>query len=236
MIGIKTIPKVITIDGPAASGKSTIGQMLADRLGYFYLDTGCMYRATTVAALKAEIDMHDEQAVSQLARTIDLKINAHAGEMDGRQYTVLLNDRDVTWEIRSPEVDANVSLVSSYSGVRQEMVRRQRQYGQRGQLVMVGRDIGTVVLPDAPFKLYVTASSEERARRRSLDREEQGHTADYEAILADLNRRDEFDSSRRMSPLKPAEDAIIIDNTNRSPKDILVEILELMRDRAFEEL
>ena len=236
MNGIKTAPKVITIDGPAASGKSTIGQLLADRLGYLYLDTGSMYRATTLAALQAKIDMSDEEAVSQLARTIDMEINPLAGETDGRQYTVLLNGRDVTWEIRSPDVDANVSLVSSYSGVRKELVRRQRQYGQRGEVVMVGRDIGTVVLPDAPFKLYVTAGSEERARRRWLDRREQGHTADYEAILADLNRRDQFDSSRKVSPLKPAEDAIIIDNTDRSREDVLAEILELMWNRVPEGL
>ncbi len=236
MNGIKTAPKVITIDGPAASGKSTIGQLLADRLGYLYLDTGSMYRATTLAALQAKIDMSDEEAVSQLARTIDMEINPLAGETDGRQYTVLLNGRDVTWEIRSPDVDANVSLVSSYSGVRKELVRRQRQYGQRGEVVMVGRDIGTVVLPDAPFKLYVTAGSEERARRRWLDRRAQGHTADYEAILADLNRRDQFDSSRKVSPLKPAEDAIIIDNTDRSREDVLAEILELMWDRVPEGL
>ena len=234
MIVIKTVPKVITIDGPAASGKSTIGQMLADRLGYFYLDTGCMYRVATLAALKAPIDVSNEAAVSQLARTIDMEIKPVAGETDGRQYTILLDGSDATWEIRSPEVDANVSLVSSYPAVRQEMVRRQRQYGQRGQVVMVGRDIGTVVLPDAPLKLYIVASSEERARRRWKDRKEQGHTADYEAILTDLNRRDKFDSSRKVSPLKPAEDAIIIDNTDRSQEDILVEILELIQDRISE--
>ena len=232
MIGYEIAPKVITIDGPAASGKSTIGQMLADRLGYLYLDTGSMYRTTTLAALKAKIDLADEAEVTRLARTIDMDIKPFTGESDGRQYTVLLNGDDVTWELRSPQVDTNVSLVSSYPGVRQELVRRQRQYGQSGQVVMVGRDIGTVVIPDAPLKLFVTASPEERARRRWLDRKDQGHTADYEAILADVNRRDQFDRSRTVSPLRPAKDAIIIDNTDRSPEDILEDILKLIRDRV----
>lgn len=225
---------VIAIDGPAASGKSTIGQLLAEELGYFYLDTGCMYRTTTLAAIKAGIELNNEAAVTQLAREIDMIIEPLAGQTDGRQYTVLLSEEDVTWELRSPAVDTHVSLISSYSGVRQEMVRRQRLIGGRGRVVMVGRDIGTVVMPDAPLKLYVTASPEERARRRWLDRKDQGHTADYEAILADVNRRDQFDSGRQVSPLRAAEDAIIIDNTNKSPEIILSEILDLIGERNIE--
>jgi cytidylate kinase len=227
-------PVVITIDGPAASGKSTIGQLLAEHLDYFYLDTGCMYRTTTLAAIKAGIELNNEPAVTQLAREIDMVIEPVSGQTDGRQYTVLLDGTDVTWDLRSPAVDTHVSLISSYPGVRQEMVRRQRQIGQRGRMVMVGRDIGTVVMPDAPLKLYVTASPEERARRRWIDRKDQGHTADYEAILADVNRRDQFDSNRQVSPLRAAEDAIMIDNTNRSPENILSEILGLIVDRSIE--
>jgi len=231
MRGIKAQPNVIAIDGPAASGKSTIGHLLANQLHYLYLDTGSMYRTVTLAALKASVDLTDEEEVTQLARQIEMEIEPFAGETDGRQYTVLLNGTDVTWEIRSPAVDADVSLVSSYSGVRQEMVRRQRQYCQRGQVVMIGRDIGTVVIPDAPVKLYITASPEERARRRWLDRKELGDTAGYEAILADVNRRDRFDSGRQVSPLRVANDAIFIDNTDRSPDDILNEILNLIQER-----
>lgn len=226
------LPNVIAIDGPAASGKSTIGQMLAEQMGFLYLDTGCMYRTATLAAIRAGIELNNEEEVTQLAREIDMSIEPLAGQTDGRQYTVLLNGEDVTWDIRSPAVDSHVSLISSYRGVREEMVKRQRQIGQRGLVVMVGRDIGTVVMPSAPLKLYVTATPEERARRRWLDRKNQGHTADYEAILAEVNRRDQFDSSRQVSPLRAAEDAIIIDNSDRSPEDILTEILNLINERS----
>jgi len=227
-----TLPNIITIDGPAASGKSTIGHMLANKLDYLYLDTGSMYRALTLAVMKAKVDVVDEEEVTLLAQNIDIDIVPLAGEDDGRHYTVLLDGKDVTWEIRTPAVDANVSLVSSYRGVRQEMVRRQRQFGERGYIVMVGRDIGTVVMPDAPLKLFITASSQERARRRWIDRQDQGHAADYEAILADVNRRDQFDSSRKVSPLKAADDAVIINNTGRPPEIILAEILDLIKNSS----
>ena len=223
---------VIAIDGPAASGKSTIGWMLAQELDYLYLDTGCMYRAVTLAALQAGVDVEEETAVSQLAAAIDMDIRPYAGESDGRQYTVLLNGSDVTWQLRSPQVDANVSQVSRYRGVREEMVRRQRDFGRRGNVVMVGRDIGAVVMPDAPLKLYITAAPEERARRRLFDRQQQGHAEAFEAILTDVKRRDEIDSSRKHSPLRPAEDAIIMDTTDRSPAAILAEIMSLITQPA----
>ncbi len=216
---------VIAIDGPAASGKSTVGFQLAERLNYLFLDTGCMYRAVTWAALENKLDIQDETAVTHLAQQLDLDIRPVAGEQDGRLYTVLLAYQDITWEIRSPTVDANVSLVSSYAGVRREMVKRQQAFGKRGHVVMVGRDIGTVVMPDAPLKLYITASAEERARRRWLDRQKQGNSADYEAILADVLRRDAIDSSRQHSPLKPAPDAILIDTTHHSPEQVVEDIL-----------
>lgn len=221
------LPEVIAIDGPSASGKSTIGHMLAQALGYLFLDTGSMYRAVTLAALQANIDVMDETAVTQLARQIDIDIQPPGNMQDGRLYTVLLNGKDVTWELRSPAVDTHVSLISSYPGVREEMVLHQRQYGQRGHVVMVGRDIGTVVMPDAPLKLYITASPAERARRRWLDRQKQGHNTDYETILADVLRRDEIDSNRKHSPLRPAEDAILIDTTQKPAETILQEILKL---------
>jgi cytidylate kinase len=224
------IPQVIAIDGPAASGKSTVGYLLAEKLNFLYLDTGSMYRAVTLAALRAGIDPADENAVTDLAKQLDLIIKPYAGEPDGRQYTVLLNGHDVTWELRSPEVDTYVSAVSSYKGVREEMVRRQREIARQGGVVMVGRDIGTVVMPEAPLKLYITASPEERARRRWLDRKAQGNPADLAEILADINRRDQIDSNRKHSPLRPAEDAIIINNTDKSPDSVLVEILDLIRN------
>ncbi len=218
---------VIAIDGPAASGKSTVARLVAEKLGYLYLDTGCMYRAVTLAALQAGIDVADETAVTQLTQQIDIEVLPAQDEADGRHYTTLLNGRDVTWELRLPEVDANVSQVASYKGVREELVRRQRAYGRRGHVVMVGRDIGTVVMPDAPLKLYVTASPEERARRRWLDRQKQGFSDDYDTILADVIRRDQIDSNRQHSPLRPADDAIIMDTTERSVAEIVAEIVAM---------
>jgi CMP/dCMP kinase len=225
--------RVIAIDGPAASGKSTIGCILAEKLGFLLLDTGCMYRATTLAALKSGVAVEDETAVSQLAQSIDIDVQPPANEGDGRHYTTLLNGQDVTWELRSPDVDTHVSLVSSYAEVRQEMVQRQRRFGLRGNVVMVGRDIGTVVMPDAPLKLYITASAEERARRRLRDRTAQGHSNSYESILADVQRRDQFDSSRRHSPLRPANDAVIIDTSHLTPDEIIAKILALVNGRLL---
>lgn len=224
---------MIAIDGPAASGKSTVGRLLAERLNYLYLDTGCMYRAVTWAALQQEIDVMAETAVTQLAHNIVIEILPVRGEKDGRHYTVLVDGEDITWQLRTPAVDASVSQVSSYLGVRQEMVRRQREFGKRGDVVMVGRDIGTVVMPDAPLKLFIIASAEERARRRTRDRQAQGHEARYEDILADVLRRDKIDSSREHSPLRPADDAIRIDSTERSPAEIVEAILQMIRESVI---
>jgi cytidylate kinase len=228
-------PDVITIDGPAASGKSTIGHLLAERLDYLCLDTGSMYRALTLAALRRGIAPDDEVGLMRLARDCDLDLRPLADEEDGRLYTVLLDGEDVTWDLRLPEVDAAVSQVSTYPGVRAEMVRRQRLIGRRGRVVMIGRDIGTVVMPDAPLKLYITASPQERARRRLLDRRRQGYQDDYDAILADVIRRDHIDSSRQHSPLRPAIDAVIIDTTDRPARIVLEEIMELLNHTRSEE-
>jgi cytidylate kinase len=167
----------------------------------------------------------DEAAVTRLAKQITIGIQPSVAQPDGRFYNVLLNDQDVTGEIRSPDVDANVSQVSQYAGVRQEMVQRQRAFGQNGRVVMVGRDIGTVVLPDAPLKFYITASPAERANRRWLERSKRGHHDSYEAILADVIRRDGIDSRRQHSPLRPAADAIIVDTTGKVPQAILHELI-----------
>jgi len=217
---------IIAIDGPAASGKSTVGRLLAEELNFLFLDTGFMYRAVTLAALRAGIDLQDETAVTALSAQLDLDVQPAGRHDDGRHYTALLNGADVTWALRSPEIDANVSLVSSYPGVRQEMVKRQRAFGLRGQVVMVGRDIGTVVMPDAPLKLFITASAAERARRRWRDRQQQGHTAAFADILADVERRDAIDSNREHSPLRPAADALIIDTTGHTVAEIVRDILE----------
>jgi cytidylate kinase len=223
-----TSPQTIAIDGPAASGKTTLGRMLAEQLGYLFLDTGCMYRTVTLAALQQQVDVLDETAVTQLAQQINMDIQPVGDKQDGRFYTVLLNNQDVTWDIRLPQVDANVSQISQYAGVRQEMVQRQRAFGQNGRIVMVGRDIGTVVLPNAPLKFYITASPAERANRRWLERTKQGHHDDLDIILADVIRRDDIDSSRQHSPLRPAADAIIVDTTGKVPESILQELVDLV--------
>lgn len=225
---IEQQPPVIAIDGPAASGKTTIGRLLADDLGYLFLDTGSMYRAVTLAVLQQDVAVDDETAVTAVALAAQIKIQPAAHhQQDGRFYTVYLNGEDVTWAIRSQQVDTHVSVVSSYLAVREEMVKQQRTIAQQGNVVMVGRDIGTVVLPDAPLKLYMTASPEERARRRLGDREKRGVSADYEAILADIIRRDKYDSNREHSPLKPAVDALVIDTSHDTPEAVVLQIKSL---------
>lgn len=220
-------PEIITIDGPAASGKTTIGKLLAHQLGYLFLDTGSMYRAVTLAVLQKQINVHDEEAVSFLAQQTHITILPAEDEPDGRAYTVQLNGQDVTWAIRSPEVEQHVSQISKYPAVRAEMVRQQRQMGQVGRVVMVGRDIGTVVLPNAPLKLYITASPEERARRRLADHEGQGVALGYEEMLQDIVRRDGIDGGREHSPMKAAEDALLVDSSDHTPEQLVTQILNL---------
>ena len=223
-----TLPSAITIDGPAASGKTTIGRKLAAAIGYVMLDTGIMYRAVTVGALIAAIDPADEVAVTRYAEKIDIAIESPAGCTDDRSYTVLVGGIDLTWQLRSELADRYVSQVAAWAGVRREMVARQRKIGLAGQVVMVGRDIGTVVLPQAALKLYIVASAAERAARRFAENEQHGDHTSYQHILAEIKRRDAFDSSRTHSPLRPADDAHIIDSTAKTPDQILQEIFALL--------
>ena len=161
--------EIIAIDGPAGSGKSTIGKLLAEYLDYLYFDTGVMYRAVTLAAINQGIDIENELRVSSLAENVKIDLQAPTIE-DGRDCDILMEERDVTWDIRSPEVDAKVSIVSAYPRVRQALSEKQRQIGLQGRVVMMGRDIGTVVLPEADLKIYLDASLEERAGRRYHER------------------------------------------------------------------
>jgi cytidylate kinase len=220
-------PTTIAIDGPAASGKTTVGLMLARQIDYLFLDTGCMYRAVTLAVLDKGFSVEDEIGITHLTHGLDMDIFPVRTDSDGRHYTVLLDGVDVTWDLRKVEVDMNVSQVSTYAGVRMDLVRRQRAIGERGQVVMVGRDIGTVVMPSAPLKLYITASPEERARRRWKELEGRFRDATIEQILAEIERRDQIDGSREHSPMKPAADAIIVDTTNRTPEQVVQDILQL---------
>jgi cytidylate kinase len=202
-------PSTIAIDGPAASGKSTVGALLAENLGYVYFDTGVMYRAVTWAALARSIAIEDE--IDVLRPTVD----------DGRQYTVLANGQDVTWAIRAPQVDHGVSPVSAYPGVRAALTRQQRRIGSRGGIVMVGRDIGTVVLPDADLKIYLDASLEQRIERRYQEVLGRGEAADREAVAESVRRRDQIDSGRALAPLRLAEDAVWIDTSSLTVEQVL---------------
>jgi cytidylate kinase len=200
---------IIAIDGPAASGKSTLGHKLAQTLGYLYFDTGVMYRAVTWLALNQGIEIEDEAAITSLAERVKIDV-CPPSTQDGRAYDVKVDGQDITWDIRRPEVEAHVSPVSAYAGVRKALTAQQRRIGKRGKVVMVGRDIGTVVLPEADLKIYLDASVEERARRRYQELVDRGEIADYGHILAAMRKRDQIDSNRKVAPLRPAEDARIL--------------------------
>jgi cytidylate kinase len=221
------LPKTIAIDGPAASGKSTLAEKLADTLGYLLFDTGVMYRAVTLAALETLHTVIDEKAVTTLAQQVQIDVQPPT-KNDGRKYDVLLNGKDVTWQIRKSEVDANVSHVSAYPGVRMAMTAQQRRIGQRGGVVMVGRDIGTVVLPEAELKIYLDASVEERARRRFEEVQLRGETQSYIEILASMRRRDQIDSTRAIAPLRPASDAVIINSDGLNIEQVMLKVAELL--------
>jgi len=225
----------IAIDGPAASGKSTIANQIAEKIGYLYFDTGVMYRAVTWMALQHNLPFEDEAAMTGLAESVPIDVQPPSVE-DGRDYDVLVKGEDITWEIRFPEVDANVSVVSAYPGVRTALSQQQRRIGLRGQVVMVGRDIGTVVLPEAGLKIYLDASAEERARRRYEERLERGEEADPEMILENMRRRDEIDSTREVAPLCAAEDAIIIETDNLTIEEVLAKIESLINYSQGEKL
>jgi len=212
-------PSIIAIDGPAASGKSTIGKRLADCLGYLFFDTGVMYRAVTWIALQRGVDVNDETAVTRLAEETPIEV-APASKSDGRACDVIVEGLDITWETRRPEVDANVSVVSAYAGVRRALSAQQRRIGQRGRVVMVGRDIGTVVLPEADLKIYLDASAEERARRRFDEIVARGEDADYNEILEKVRARDRIDSTRAVAPLRPAEDAVLLDTDQLNADEV----------------
>ena len=214
---------MIAIDGPVASGKSTVGYDLANSLGYLFFDTGVMYRAVALAAIQKGIDIKDETAVGLLAHHLDIDVLPPTKE-DTRMYDVQVDGVDVTWQIRQPEVEDVVSPVSTYPEVRQEMTRQQRQIGLRGNIVMVGRDIGTVVLPDADLKFFLEASVEERARRRYDEIRQREESADLQKILTSLKERDRIDSTRKVAPLKPARDAIIIHTDGKKKEQVVQEI------------
>ena len=212
-------PATIAIDGPVAAGKSAIGSLLAQRLGYRFLDTGAMYRALTWLAIELRIDLEDEKALEELAVGASIELAPAAVTVDGR---------DVTSDIRREDVERGVSLVAKVAGVRRALVAKQRQMSQGGRVVVAGRDIGTVVLPHAELKLYLAASPEERARRRYLELVQRGQEASYDQVLAELKRRDKIDSERALAPLQPAPDAKVINTAGLNIEQVLAEIMDII--------
>ena len=212
--------RVIAIDGPAGSGKSTVARTLAERLGLEYLDTGAMYRSVAFAALRSDVDPADAEGVAALVPMLDIDVAGGAVVVDGV---------DASIEIRGPEVTRAVSVVAANPAVRTEMVSRQREWAvRRGGGVIEGRDIGSVVFPDAVLKLYLTASAEERAGRRAKEVTD----LDYETVAADIARRDAFDQGREASPLTEAPDAVVVDTTGRTIDEIVDEVLEHLAARG----
>lgn len=224
------LPKIIAIDGPAASGKSTVAEKLADDLGYLYFDTGVMYRAVTLAALREFGDVSNQELVSNLANRIQIDVRQPSVD-DGRIFDVWLDGEDVTWQIRDSVVDRNVSWAAAYPGVRTAMTEQQRRIGLRGSTVMVGRDIGTVVFPEAQAKFYLDASVEERAHRRYMEVIERGQVVDEKEILEAMRRRDRVDSTRCVAPLRPADDAIIINTDGKEIESVLQEVKKHINKR-----
>ncbi|AIM15459.1 MULTISPECIES: (d)CMP kinase [Neobacillus] len=216
----------IAIDGPAAAGKSTVAKIVAEKLSYIYIDTGAMYRALTFKAIENQLNLEDEQSLVNMLRSteIDLKPSNH-GQL------VLLDQKDVTNEIRTSEVTNSVSIVAKHQLVREEMVRRQQAFAKNGGVVMDGRDIGTHVLPNAEVKVFLLASVDERAIRRHNENLQKGFPSDLEKLKEEIARRDKLDSEREVAPLKKADDAIEIDTTSLNIDEVVEKIMALVYER-----
>jgi len=216
---------IVAIDGPAGAGKSTVAKILAKRLGFLYIDTGAMYRALTLKALDNNVDIKDEDKINRLAleTSIDLRSN-----LDG-SLSVILDGKDVSLEIRKPRITEYVSDVSKIKGVRQVLVKMQRELGEKGDCVLEGRDIGTVVFPFAQRKFFIDASAEVRVNRRFKELKCLNHNVAEADVAKDLSNRDKIDSTREVSPLRKAEDAIYIDTTKLSIEGVVEKMLELCK-------
>jgi len=215
----------IAIDGPAGAGKSTIAKMLAEKLNYTYLDSGAMYRAVTLCALENDININDREKLSELVKNLEIDV-----EYKNNEFKIYADNNEITDEIRSDKVDNNVSTIAQVKIIRDELVEKQREIARQKSIVMDGRDIGTRVLPDANFKFYITASVHERAVRRFKDIINRGENdKEFQEVKQEIKRRDKIDSNRKYSPLKKAEDAIEIDTTNLTKKEVLSKILQIIK-------
>ena len=221
---------IIAIDGPAASGKSTTAQLLAEKLGYVYIDTGAMYRACALKAKKMGIDFNDEESIRELLDDIDIRIENHNSK--NRMY---LDGEDVSEDIRADDISALASAISAIPAVRYKMVELQRKMGEKGGVILDGRDIGTFVFPTAEVKFFLTASPEVRAKRRWLELKQKGVNKDFSEVLADLVKRDNKDSQRALAPLKKADDAIEVDTSNMTIEEQTDCLYQIIRSRMEEE-
>ncbi|HOL33974.1 MAG TPA: (d)CMP kinase [Candidatus Syntrophosphaera thermopropionivorans] len=221
---------IIAIDGPAASGKSTTAQLLAKKLGYLYIDTGAMYRACALKAKKLGIDINDEESIRNLLAFIDIKI-----ENDNSKNRILLDGEDVSEDIRADDISSLASAISAIPAVRYKMVELQRKMGEKGSVILDGRDIGTFVFPDAEVKFFLTASPEIRAKRRWLELQQKGIDKNFSEVLADLVKRDNNDSQRALAPLKKAEDAIEIDTSNMTIEEQTETLYKIILSKLEEE-
>ncbi len=214
----------IAIDGPAASGKSTTARLVAQKLGYLYIDTGAMYRALTLAVLNRNIDIEDEEKVVLAAKEIDIRLLA-----ENNKIRTFLDNQDVSEDIRLPRVTSVISIISAYRGVREIMKVKQQALAREGGVVMDGRDIGTVVLPQADVKVFMEASVEKRADRRLKELQNKGVDVDRERIKTEIIQRDELDSNREVAPLKPATDAHILDTSDLNIDQQVQKVLDLIK-------
>jgi cytidylate kinase len=219
---------VIAIDGPVGAGKSTVAKLVARKLGYLYVDTGAMYRAVALKALRLGMDINDPIVMAMLAEATDIQLQQQG---DG-SVRVFLDGEDVTEAIRTPEVSEASSIVSAHEGVRKVLAERQKAMAELGGVVMEGRDIQTVIAPDAEVKIFLTASLEERAKRRWLELQQKGISVSYEEVLQEVKERDERDKTRAIAPLRKAPDAVEIDTTGMTPEEVAEKIVELARKRA----
>jgi cytidylate kinase len=221
---------IITIDGPSGAGKSTASKMLAEKLGYLYLDTGAMYRAAALYAKQKDVDLESAEEVEKLCESLPLELRQKDDKLE-----ILLDGQNVCEAVRTPEMGLAASKVSSYPGVRHGLWKLQRETGGKGGIIAEGRDMGTVVFPDADYKFFLTASSEERGKRRFQELKKKGFPVDLEKITGEIRKRDKDDSSREIAPLRPAADAMQVDSSTMSIEEVVELMLKKIHDSAGEQ-